>query len=169
MPLRHVVKPWARVVSPVARAVTAVPGRLVGRVPGVTDDAETAIAIADVFPPLAGSRALLLTTFAGNGATVTDTAWFAADGGRIVVATRDPAKLERIRARAEVLVAPCDATGRRQGPDLPAVAAELSGDEGADAQAALAARYGVELRAVRLASMVGGRAARTAIAIRPVD
>ncbi|WP_320668592.1 PPOX class F420-dependent oxidoreductase [Patulibacter defluvii] len=169
MPLRHVVKPWARIVSPVARAVTTAPARLVGRVPGVSDDAATAIAIADVFPALAGHRLLLLTTFAADGAAISDSAWFAAAGDRIVVATRDEAKLARIAAQPDVRIAPADAAGRRQGPDLDAVATVLAGQEDADAQAALSARYGVELRAVRLASLAGSRAARTAIALRPAS
>jgi len=168
MAVASFVKAAARVLSPGGRLLAQGPARVAGLVvPGLRDDAETAIAIARVLPSLAGHRTLLLTTFAAGGAPVRTPGWFAPAGDVLVVGTADEQKLDRLRRRPQVLVAPADATGRRLGPDESVEAEILDGDAAVAARRALAARYGVELRLMRAATVLGERRPRTYVALRP--
>jgi hypothetical protein len=97
---------------------------------------------AGAFAALVDERQILLTSFRRDGTPVSTPVHLVVEGDRILVRTFDPSgKLKRIRANADVEVAPCTLRGRVTGWTLRATAQILQGDESAEAAAALAARY----------------------------
>lgn len=66
---------------------------------------------------------LLLTSYRKNGTGVATPVWVVRDGDGLGVWTAaDSWKVKRIRARADVLVGPCDLRGRPTGEQIPATA-----------------------------------------------
>jgi uncharacterized protein len=83
-----------------------------------------------------------LTTFRKSGIGVRTPIWFAEDGGKIYVMTRsDSGKYKRIRNNPEVRIAPCTIRGRVTGPEFPAHARILPGEEWDGARRAIRAKY----------------------------
>ncbi|MFF9817405.1 PPOX class F420-dependent oxidoreductase [Streptomyces sp. NPDC014006] len=66
---------------------------------------------------------LLLTSYRRNGTPAATPVWVVRDGDALGVWTvADSYKVKRIRARADVLVGPCDARGNPTGEQVPATA-----------------------------------------------
>jgi PPOX class probable F420-dependent enzyme len=98
--------------------------------------------------PLAGQRAVLLTTYRRDGTPVGTPVHVVVEtsaGERAAVAyvrTFEPSgKMKRLRRRTEVEVAPCTLRGRVTGPSVPARARILTGAESRAAGRRLAARH----------------------------
>lgn len=96
---------------------------------------------------------LLVTTYKRDGSTVPTPVWVVRDGDALGVWTAANSwKVRRIRNRADVLVAPCDVRGGRQGEDIPGTA-EILDAAGTDRyRALLAAKYGLLGRLTLLGS-----------------
>ena len=101
--------------------------------------------MAEAFPSfanLAGQRYLSLASFRKNGQAVRTPLWFAEQEGKLYVMTRDDSwKYKRIRNNPRVLVAPCTARGRINGPDVEARARILPPAEFSAARQALRRKY----------------------------
>ncbi len=86
-----------------------------------------------------GKKYVSLTTFRSSGQAVSTPVWFAMSDGRLYVQTLSwSGKVERIRKRGHVTVAPCEVDGVVTGPAVDAVARVLAGDD-PDAEAGKAA------------------------------
>lgn len=116
----------------------------------MTDDLEATVTTtktatarpADAFAALVDERQVLLTTFRRDGTPVSTPVHLVVEGDRTLVRTFAPSgKLKRIRANADVEIAPCAVRGRVTGPTLRATAQILHGNESDEAAAALAAKY----------------------------
>jgi len=108
-------------------------------------------------------RYLSLATFRRNGAEVRTPVWFACapgTGGRSlwIYTNAKTGKVKRIRRDARARLAACDVRGRVHGEWIEARARLVAGD-GAQQQAfdALLAKYGWQMRALRLAARLSGR------------
>jgi uncharacterized protein len=109
-------------------------------------------------------RYVSLATFRRTGAEVATPVWFAAAGGRLYVFTAgDSGKVKRLGNSPRVRIAPCDARGHPRGPWQEATARLLS-DAAliGRAHAALAAKYGWQLRLLDLVATLTGRVKRRA-------
>jgi PPOX class probable F420-dependent enzyme/deazaflavin-dependent oxidoreductase (nitroreductase family) len=86
-----------------------------------------------------------LTTFRKNGSPVPTPVWFAQHQGVIYIYTESHSgKIQRIHHTSRVTLAPCSATGKIKGPAIEGHARLVSdAQERADAQAALAKKYGL--------------------------
>ena len=83
-----------------------------------------------------------LATLRKNGEAVYTPLWFAEQDGKLYVMTRDDSwKYKRIRNNPNVRVAPSTIRGRIIGPELPARARVLSGDESNAARRLLNRKY----------------------------
>jgi uncharacterized protein len=83
-----------------------------------------------------------LTTFRKNGIGVSTPVWFAEDGGKLYVMTRnDSGKYKRIRNNPQVRIAPCTVRGTVTGPELPAQARVLPAEDSDIARRAIRAKY----------------------------
>ncbi|MHB9857246.1 PPOX class F420-dependent oxidoreductase [Streptomyces sp. YIM S03343] len=72
---------------------------------------------------LAEGKYLLVTSYRKNGTPVATPVWVVLDGDTLGFWTvADSWKVKRIRARADVLVGPCDVRGRPTGDPVPATA-----------------------------------------------
>ncbi|GAA3787339.1 PPOX class F420-dependent oxidoreductase [Streptomyces chiangmaiensis] len=72
---------------------------------------------------LATGQYLLVTSYRRNGTAVATPVWVVRDGEALGVWTpADSWKVKRIRARADVLVGPCDLRGNPTGDQVPASA-----------------------------------------------
>ncbi|MET8633932.1 PPOX class F420-dependent oxidoreductase [Streptomyces sp. NPDC004096] len=72
---------------------------------------------------LATGKYLLVTSYRKNGTAVATPVWVVRDGDALGVWTvGDSWKVKRIRARAEVLVGPCDVRGNPTGDQVAATA-----------------------------------------------
>ena len=103
---------------------------------------------------LASRRYVSLTTRRRDGSLASTSVWVVSDDGeRLLVWTGERTwKVRRIRRDSRVLVAPCDARGRENGPRVEATARVL-GPEAADAVVPLLRRkYGWQRRALELQS-----------------
>ena len=102
------------------------------------------------FVALDGAQFIVLTTYRASGAAVPTTVWFAQREGRLYITTGAASgKAKRIRANPQVTVAPSDNVGAVSGPAQAARAREASLEEHAEAEAALEAKYGEQLRFFR--------------------
>jgi len=101
------------------------------------------------FAPLVGAKYMSLTTFRRTGVGVATPVWFAERDGVIYVETMAGAgKIKRLRHTPRVLLAPCTATGKVNGPAIAAQARIITdASEAAIAEAALARKYGFARRA----------------------
>lgn len=68
---------------------------------------------------LASAKYLSLGTYRRDGSVVRTPVWLVRNGDRLLVTTRGSSgKVKRIRARGDVLLAPCDARGRLRGEEV---------------------------------------------------
>jgi len=106
----------------------------------------------DVLERFEEARYINLTTFRKNGKPVPTPVWCAVVDGRLVVRTGSrTGKAKRIRANGKAEVAPSDARGRPLGDFVPARAHIIRDPElQRKAEAALAAKYGLQYRLVGL-------------------
>lgn len=96
------------------------------------------------FAPLEGHGYMSLVTFRKNGQPVPTPVWFAAAAESLYVTTIDTAgKVKRIRANAQVEVAPCTVSGQVVGDLREGMARILPAAEAQPAQRALARKYGI--------------------------
>jgi PPOX class probable F420-dependent enzyme len=96
------------------------------------------------FEGLLGHKYCLVETYRRSGEVVPTPVWFVVDRCRVYFRTQAEAgKVKRIRADPRIRVAPSTARGRPLGPAVEGRARLLSPAEGARAEAALRAHYGV--------------------------
>ena len=98
----------------------------------------------DTLAALAAHEFAVLTTYRKTGVPVPTTVWFAYDGGRVYITTRAiSGKLKRVRNDRRVTLTPSDRVGTLLGePEVAGQAHEAQDDERAQANAALATKYG---------------------------
>jgi uncharacterized protein len=97
---------------------------------------------SSAFPALRGHKYLSLASFRRSGQPVYTPLWFAEEGGRVYIMTRnDSWKYKRISNKPQVRVGPCSMRGRLLGPEADARARVLNGSEFAHARRALARKY----------------------------
>jgi PPOX class probable F420-dependent enzyme len=93
---------------------------------------------------LHGHKYISLTTFRKNGQAVPTPVWFAEHDGRLYVVTMaESGKVKRIRANAQVEVAPCDVAGKVLGEGFEAMAMIIPAPETRHADRVLSQKYGV--------------------------
>lgn len=94
------------------------------------------------FANVAGRKYLSLASFRKNGQPVRTPLWFAEDGGKLYLMTRDDSwKYKRMRHNPRVLVAPCTMRGQITGPDVEGRARILEAAEFPAARQALERKY----------------------------
>ncbi|MET7689430.1 PPOX class F420-dependent oxidoreductase [Streptomyces sp. NPDC005483] len=102
---------------------------------------------------LGAGKYLLLTSFRKNGSPVATPVWVVRDGDTLGVWTvADAWKVKRIRARADVLVGPCDLRGNPTGDQIPATAEICDAATTARYRQLLARKYGLLGRLTLLGS-----------------
>ncbi|MDI9835600.1 PPOX class F420-dependent oxidoreductase [Streptomyces sp. KAU_LT] len=102
---------------------------------------------------LGAGKYLLLTSYRRNGTGVPTPVWVVRDGDALGVWTAaDSWKVKRIRARADVLVGPCDLRGRPTGDQVPATAHIADEETGARYRRLVARKYGIMGRLTLLGS-----------------
>ncbi|MFI0508738.1 PPOX class probable F420-dependent enzyme [Streptomyces canus] len=102
---------------------------------------------------LGAGKYLLLTSFRKNGTPVATPVWVVRDGDALGVWTvADAWKVKRIRARADVLVGPCDMRGNPTGDQIPARAEICDATTTARYRQLLARKYGILGRLTLLGS-----------------
>lgn len=93
---------------------------------------------------LGAGKYLLLTSFRKNGTPVATPVWVVRDGDALGVwSAADAWKVKRIRARADVLVGPCDLRGNPTGDQIPATAEICDAATTARYRQLLARKYGI--------------------------
>ncbi|MFJ8778112.1 MULTISPECIES: PPOX class F420-dependent oxidoreductase [unclassified Streptomyces] len=93
---------------------------------------------------LGAGKYLLLTSFRKNGTPVATPVWVVRDGDALGVwSAADAWKVKRIRARADVLVGPCDLRGNPTGDQIPATAEICDASTTARYRQLLARKYGI--------------------------
>ncbi|MDH6622392.1 PPOX class probable F420-dependent enzyme [Streptomyces sp. LBL] len=93
---------------------------------------------------LGAGKYLLVTSFRRNGTPVATPVWVVRDGDALGVWTvADSGKAKRIRARADVLVGPCDVRGHPTGDQIPATAESTDAATVARYRQLLKRKYGV--------------------------
>ncbi|WP_282700609.1 PPOX class F420-dependent oxidoreductase [Streptomyces sp. CC219B] len=106
---------------------------------------------------LGAGKYLLITSYRRNGTPVATPVWVVRDGDALGVWTAaDSWKVKRIRARADVLVGPCDLRGRPTGDQVPATAEICDRDTSARYRRLVARKYGITGRL----SLLGSRLRR---------
>ena len=108
---------------------------------------------------LRSSKYLRLTTYRRDGTPVATPVWFAmTDECWFVYSSGTAGKVKRLRHTSAVLVAACDMRGGVKGPAFKTEALLTDADhDKAAGYAALAARYGWQLRVATFLSWVGRR------------
>ncbi|MEU6318491.1 PPOX class F420-dependent oxidoreductase [Streptomyces sp. NPDC047009] len=102
---------------------------------------------------LATAKYLLITSYRKNGTGVTTPVWVVRDGDALGVwTTADSWKVKRIRARADVLVGPCDVRGNPTGDQVPATAELTDAPATARYRQLIARKYGILGRLTLLGS-----------------
>ncbi|MEV6212241.1 PPOX class F420-dependent oxidoreductase [Kitasatospora sp. NPDC051914] len=93
---------------------------------------------------LGAGKYLLVTSYRRNGAPVATPVWVVRDGDALGVWTAaDSWKVKRIRARADVLVGPCDLRGNSTGDQVPATAEICDAATTARYRQLIARKYGI--------------------------
>lgn len=93
---------------------------------------------------LGAGQYLLFTSYRKNGSPVPTPVWVVRDGDTLGVWTvADSWKVKRIRARADVLVGPCDLRGNPTGDQVPATAEIADAATGARYRSLIARKYGI--------------------------
>lgn len=104
---------------------------------------------------LGSGQYLLLTSYRRNGTPVPTPVWVVRDGDTLGVWTvADSWKVKRIRARADVLVGPCDLRGRPTGDQIPATAEITDAATVARYRKLITRKYGIVGRLTLLGSRV---------------
>ncbi|MFF7445370.1 MULTISPECIES: PPOX class F420-dependent oxidoreductase [unclassified Streptomyces] len=102
---------------------------------------------------LGAGKYLLITSYRKDGSPVPTPVWVVRDGDTLGVWTvADSWKVKRIRARADVLVAPCDLRGNPTGAPVPATAEICDQQTTARYRRLLARKYGLTGRLTLLGS-----------------
>ncbi|MEU1598137.1 PPOX class F420-dependent oxidoreductase [Streptomyces sp. NPDC005708] len=102
---------------------------------------------------LATGKYLLITSYRKNGTGVATPVWVVRDGDALGVwTTADSWKVKRIRARADVLVGPCDVRGNPTGDQVPAIAELTDAPATARYRQLIARKYGILGRLTLLGS-----------------
>ncbi|MDQ0596930.1 PPOX class probable F420-dependent enzyme [Streptomyces canus] len=106
---------------------------------------------------LGAGKYLLITSYRKNGSPVPTPVWVVRDGDALGVWTvADSWKVKRIRARADVLVGPCDLRGNPTGDPVRATAAICDAETTAHYRRLIARKYGITGRL----SLLGSRLRR---------
>ncbi len=106
---------------------------------------------------LGAGKYLLITSYRKNGSPVPTPVWVVRDGDTLGVWTvADSWKVKRIRARADVLVGPCDLRGNPTGDPVPATAEICDAETSARYRGLIARKYGITGRL----SLLGSRLRR---------
>ena len=88
-----------------------------------------------------------LTTYRRDGTPVTTPVWAAAEGESLYLFSNATAgKVKRLRNSTRAAVAPCTATGKVTGAQLPAEAFNLAGDQMPKVWKLLTKKYGMAVR-----------------------
>ncbi|MEU6524439.1 PPOX class F420-dependent oxidoreductase [Streptomyces sp. NPDC046924] len=118
---------------------------------------------------LGAGKYLLVTSYRRNGTPVATPVWVVRDGDALGVWTvADSWKVKRIRARADVLVGPCDIRGTPTGDQLPATAEICDRVTTARYRELIARKYGLTGRLTLLGSRLRrGRDGTVGIRITP--
>ena len=121
--------------------------------------------MASLTERLGGARYVSLATYRRDGREVRTPVWVAETEGCLYVFTEgDAGKVKRIRATRRVQVAGCDARGRVKGDFAPGVARIVEEPEVIEkGYAALARKYGWQMRLVDLFSSLSGRIGKRAL------
>ncbi|MFE2416043.1 PPOX class F420-dependent oxidoreductase [Streptomyces hokutonensis] len=102
---------------------------------------------------LGASQYLLITSYRKNGSPVPTPVWVVRDGDTLGVWTvADSWKVKRIRARADVLVGPCDLRGNPTGDQVPATAELTDAETTTHYRALIKRKYGLTGRLTLLGS-----------------
>lgn len=108
---------------------------------------------ASTLERLAAGKYLLLTTYRKNGTSVATPVWVVRDDDALGVWTvADSWKVKRVRARADVLVGPCDLRGNPTGESVPATAAVTDEATVVRYRALISRKYGIVGRLTLLGS-----------------
>ncbi|WP_020123894.1 PPOX class F420-dependent oxidoreductase [Streptomyces canus] len=106
---------------------------------------------------LGTGKYLLITSYRRNGTPVATPVWVVRDGDALGVWTAvDSWKVKRIRARADVLVGPCDLRGNSTGDQVPATAEICDDATTARYRQLIARKYGI----IGRLSLLGSRLRR---------
>lgn len=108
----------------------------------------------DTLPARLGAgKYLLITSYRKNGTAVSTPVWVVRDGDTLGVWTvTDSWKVKRIRARADILVGPCDVRGNPTGDQVPATAEICDPETTARYRTMIARKYGLFGRLTLLGS-----------------
>ena len=88
-----------------------------------------------------------LTTYRRDGTAVTTPVWAAAEGESLYLFTNARAgKVKRLRNSSRAAIAPCTATGKVTGAQLPAEAFNLASDQMPKVWGLLIEKYGMAVR-----------------------
>ncbi|MER6127782.1 PPOX class F420-dependent oxidoreductase [Streptomyces sp. NPDC001795] len=102
---------------------------------------------------LGSGKYVLITSYRRNGTPVATPVWVVRDGDSLGVWTpADSWKVKRIRARADILVGPCDLRGNPTGEQIPATAEICDTATTARYRQLIAKKYGVIGRLTLLGS-----------------
>ncbi|MFD3732677.1 PPOX class F420-dependent oxidoreductase [Streptomyces sp. NPDC058632] len=102
---------------------------------------------------LGAGKYLLVTSYRRNGTPVATPVWVVRNGDALGVWTAaDSWKVKRIRARADVLVGPCDVRGRPSGDQVPATAEICDAATTVHYRELIARKYGLSGRLTLLGS-----------------
>jgi uncharacterized protein len=102
---------------------------------------------------LGAGKYLLITSYRKNGSGVATPVWVVPDGAALGAwSAADSWKVKRIRARADVLVGPCDVRGRPTGDQVPGTAEICDAATTARYRTLIARKYGIAGRLTLLGS-----------------
>ncbi|MEU6539227.1 PPOX class F420-dependent oxidoreductase [Streptomyces sp. NPDC047000] len=102
---------------------------------------------------VAGGKYLLVTSYRRDGTPVATPVWVVLDGDTPAFWTVTGSwKVKRIRARADVLVGPCDVRGKPTGHQVPATAEICDAEGTARIRRLIARKYGIAGRLTLLGS-----------------
>ncbi|HEY8984220.1 MAG TPA: PPOX class F420-dependent oxidoreductase [Streptomyces sp.] len=102
---------------------------------------------------LGAGKYLLITSYRKNGTGVSTPVWVVRDGDALGAWTvADSWKVKRIRARADVMVGPCDVRGNPKGEQVPGTAELCNAATTARYRALIAKKYGILGRLTLLGS-----------------
>jgi len=89
-----------------------------------------------------GQKYISLVSFRKSGIAVYTPVWFAEDGGKLYVMTRnDSGKYKRIRNNPKIRIAPCNIRGKVTGAEFPATARILPPEEWDHARSTMRTKY----------------------------
>jgi uncharacterized protein len=109
------------------------------------------------FADVAKSEYILLTTFTKDGRPKPTVIWAAPRGDSLVVITGENSwKVKRIRNTSRVTIAECDRGGKPKGEAVPAVASILDKAANSATYDAIADRYGLLGKGMRLFGKLRG-------------